>query len=373
MNISFIGDLCLGRHIREAFEEHPIQFVSKDLIDCLKESDGRVIANLESPVSDVYQNQDRQFCGIPEMLKQFRWVDCFSLANNHINDFGEDAIRSTIGSLDELGISYNGIYEGTYKPFIIEENDCKIAVFCSATKVGEPFKDNCQLRLLYNADDILYDYIKEYKQQGYLVIVFAHIGSMFCRYPNINVIDTAKKMIGAGCDCVVTSHPHCVGSFFNYNGYPVFYSLGDFLMDGSSFRRRQSIVIKLDIRDNKVAKWDIIPTVTTTDFKVELPDKRVEKRILKSFSSVSKKIAKKKKNYEGFYRFHYKFELINHSLSTLHYVYHTKGVSGVFRDIFGRTEDFKGVVFRFKKGSSSDMLKEETRNGHLDIHNFGKQ
>ena len=95
MKVSFIGDVCLGRYVREKYDEFKDDylFVSKDVIEKLRGS--TVIANLESPVSDTFENRDTRFCGDPAMLAQFKWIDCFSLANNHINDFGEKAIADT--------------------------------------------------------------------------------------------------------------------------------------------------------------------------------------------------------------------------------------------------------------------------------------
>lgn len=374
MHLFVLGDICLGRHIKEKYEQSKgWQFVSDSVIEKFRVSKGKVIANLESPLSDLFDNQNTQFCGNPSMLEQFRWIDCFSLANNHINDFGEEAVLSTMESLDELGISHNGIYDGKYEPYIIEENNCKIAVFCSAAKVGEPFDEHSQCHLLYNTDAVLYTSIKEYKKKGYLVIVYSHMGSMFCRYPNVNVINITHKMIDAGCDCVVSSHPHCIGGLYMYKNTPVFYSLGDFLMDGSSFRRRRSYIVKLDIQNNKINKWDILPTVTTINLEVKFPEKRVGRNILNSISKVSQNMSKERKNYESFYKTQYRLDMIRHSMSTLQFVYHTEGFSALISNVIGRLHDFKDIIFRFKNGASSQMLKEESKNGHLDKQIFKKK
>lgn len=85
--ISFIGDIMLGRFVAEHFTIKPYQLISGDLIEELKSSDVR-IANLESPVSSVESEDSLRFAANPKLLDQFKWVDCFSLSNNHINDFG---------------------------------------------------------------------------------------------------------------------------------------------------------------------------------------------------------------------------------------------------------------------------------------------
>lgn len=368
MRITFVGDIGLGRHIRKKFESSDWNFISNDVIDRLRSLNGKVIANLESPVSCSFENQGMRFVGNPAMLKQFTWVDCFSLANNHINDFGEEAIISTIQGLNKYGLSYNGIYKDEYQPYLIEDDDSKIAVICCAPRVSEPFAENCKYRLLLNNDPLLYETINKYKKAGYLVIVYTHMGSMFCSYPNPSVLESTHKLIDAGCDCVFVSHPHCVGGIYKYNDVPIFYSLGDFLMDGASFRRRQAYSVSLDIRNNKIVKWDVIPTITTKDLRVEFPKKRVEKRILKKISKVEKTIDKNQRIYNSFYKWQYKKDIIKHSLSTFYFLCSTEGISGLIKVIKGS----KGMSLRFKHGSSATMISKEAESGHYSLRNFEK-
>lgn len=369
MHLFVVGDICLGRNIREKFQESGCCFVSEDIVEKLKKTGGKVIANLESPVSDVFNNQRTQFCGTPAMLEQFTWVDCFSLANNHINDFGGEAIESTIHYLDNYGISYNGIYRKEYQPYLIDEEDCKIAVICCAPRVNEPFADECEYHLLLNNDPLLYETINKYKTAGYLVIVYTHMGSMFCSYPNPSVLEATHRFIDAGCDCVFVSHPHCIGGIYKYNDVPVFYSLGDFLMDGASFRRRQAFSVSLNIKSNKIVSWDVIPTITTKDLKVDFPKKRIEKKILKSITKVADRIEKNQRNYNSFYKWQYKKDIIKHSLSTMYFLYSTEGIAGITKGIKGS----KGMALRFKHGSSAAKISKEAESGHYSLRNFERK
>lgn len=369
MVLSFIGDICLGRHIREKFEESVNwHLVSNDVVDRLKTNNGKIIANLESPVSEKYENKNMQFCGNPDMLEQFKWIDCFSLANNHINDFGEEAIESTIQNLNNYGFAYNGIYKEEYQPYLIEEENCKIAVICCAPRVSVPFSKDSKYHLLLNNDPVLDETIGKYKAADYLVIVYAHMGSMFCSYPNPSVLESTHKLIDAGCDCVFVSHPHCIGGVYKYHDVPVFYSLGDFLMDGASFRRRQAYSVMLDIKNNKIVEWDIIPTITTKDLRVEFPKKRVEKRILNNISKVATKMEKNHINYGRFYKWQYKKDIIRHSMSTMNFLYTTEGFAGLVKVLKGS----KGMSLRFKHGSSAEMISKEAESGHYSLRNFEK-
>lgn len=229
MNITFVGDICLGRYVREKFEDSAYQLVTQDLVNRLISQKGKVIANLESPVADDILSDGLRFSGTSVMLSQFKWVNCFSLANNHINDFGERGMAATVQSLKKVGLDYNGLYESEYTPYLIEDGENKIAVITCSYGVNRKIDPSCRYKLLNIREDVLYTVINKYKQLGYFVIVYAHMGIMFCRFPSLQGGKIIENMIDSGCGCVIVSHPHCIGGMYKYKDIPVFYSLGDFL------------------------------------------------------------------------------------------------------------------------------------------------
>jgi len=192
MNITFVGDICLGRYVREKFEDSAYQLVTQDLVNRLVSQKGKVIANLESPVADDILSDGLRFSGTSVMLSQFKWVNCFSLANNHINDFGERGMAATVQSLKEVGLDYNGLYESEYTPYLIEDGENKIAVITCSYGVNRKIDSSCRYKLLNTREDVLYTVINKYKQLGYFVIVYAHMGFMFCRFPSPKGRESSK-------------------------------------------------------------------------------------------------------------------------------------------------------------------------------------
>lgn len=154
MNITFVGDICLGRYVREKFETSAYQLVAQDLVDRLVSQNGRVIANLESHVADDILSEGIRFSGTSVMLSQFSWVDCFSLANNHINDFGEEGMAATVQSLKKVGLDYNGLYEDEYTPYLIDDGENKIAVITCSYGVNRKIDPGCAYKLLKNREDV---------------------------------------------------------------------------------------------------------------------------------------------------------------------------------------------------------------------------
>ena len=116
IQISFIGDIMLGRFLAEKYTKQRYQLVSDNLLNSVKETDIR-IANLESPISSQTTDDSLRFAANADLLEQFKWVDCFSLSNNHINDFGNQGMKETIEALNAKSIGHNGLFTEEYTPF----------------------------------------------------------------------------------------------------------------------------------------------------------------------------------------------------------------------------------------------------------------
>jgi len=353
MKLSFVGDIMLGRFVRDKWNHKEYNLFSDALLSFISKSD-YVFANLESPVTDIESQNSLAFAGDKRLLSQCKWIDCFSLSNNHINDFGREGIEDTISNLNANGLEYNGIItrsDTCIKPVLLEKDGNKIAVVTCTDMLNYEFDDDLYRTVRMDTGE-LNDVISDYTSQGYFVILFAHCGSLFSRFPNPQIKIILHSAIDAGAKCIVTAHSHCLGGQWTYKGVPVFYSLGDFLMDGASYRRRQSCVLTLSVIDNKLINWKIKPTVTDNDLATVFPDNRKERKMLKSFEKVSYKI-QQANNYEKFYSKQYKREMLYHSISSLYFLYDTKGFKGFFKMLKVRSKDVKMMLSRMIKGRNN--------------------
>lgn len=353
MNLYIIGDIMLGRFVAEKYVKKAYPLIGDDVRQSLSSSN-TYIANLESPISSQATDDSLKFAANEELLEQFEWVDCFSLSNNHINDFGTQGMRDTIESLEALGIGHNGLYTDKYKPFQIEKENEKIAVITCADMMNYEFDKDCPYKTLrVNQPEEIQKYISQYKEQDYFVILYAHVGMLFTRFPNPVIRDFVHKMVDVGADCVVTAHPHCLGGYEYYKDKLIVYSLGDFLMDGASFRRRKAGVLSLCIENRQIIDWSVFPVNTNDELQVQKPDETTSKKMLADFEWVAKQIAKHSDNYVYFYKKQYRKELIAHSWSTIRFEYHRRGLRGLFRTLSKRL----GTVLVMAKRVFSDRSK----------------
>ena len=114
-----------------------------------------MFANLESPVVNKSKTDGDhlQFRGNPDALDELKWIDAFTLSNNHITDCGEDGITETIEILEEKGFKHNGVFKTEYKPFLFENNGDRIAIVVATDMLNIPFADNSEWNILRVGDN----------------------------------------------------------------------------------------------------------------------------------------------------------------------------------------------------------------------------
>lgn len=225
-------------------------------------------------------------------------------------------------------------------------------------------EDNPYKTLRVNKENKIKEIVQHYKTQGYFVILYAHVGMLFTRFPNPVIRDFVHRMVDVGADCVVTAHPHCLGGYEYYKEKLLVYSLGDFLMDGASFRRRRAGVLKLEIENAHIKNWSIMPVVTTDNLQVQIPDDKISKKMLSDFDWVSRHISMHSADYSKYYKWQYKKELLAHSWSTLQFEYHRRGLKGLFRTLqkrIGAVNSMARRVFtdRSKMSYDADAVSEK--------------
>lgn len=364
ITINIIGDIMLGRFVAERYVELSYQILSYEVQKELLNTDIR-IANLESPISSQSTDDSLRFAANANLLEQFKWVDCFSLSNNHINDFGSQGMKETIEALNSKSIGHNGLFNDKYTPFLIEKNGERIAVITCADMMNYEFSEDCPYNTLrVNQEQVITKIIQRYKEQGFFIILYAHVGMLFTRIPNPVIREFVHRMVDVGADCIVTAHPHCLGGYEYFKDKLIVYSLGDFLMDGASFRRRKAGVLKLSIENSNIKEWSIIPVQTNDDLQVQKPDERTARKMLSDFDWVSKQISKHSTDYDNYFKWQYKKELLAHSWSTLQFEYHRRGIKGLFRTLSKRFNAVSAMVKRVftdrsKMSYDSDAVSEK--------------
>lgn len=221
----FFGDIMLDRDVRNLMNknglDHPFQKMD---LKYLKMNDF-LIANLEGPIAKnaIKTGKTIAFRFMPDtspLLKKY-FFDVLSLANNHAMDMGVKGYDSS----RELLRAENIVPFGDPRKVVDES-------------VAELHAGGQKIALL-GLEEVVYKIqdektiakIKELTAQGYKVIVFPHWGIEYKHEPNKRQKDLAHAFIDAGAVAVIGHHPHVVQAYENYNGRPIFYSLGNAIFD----------------------------------------------------------------------------------------------------------------------------------------------
>ncbi len=252
----FTGDVLFGNTFLNTYGQNGISGVlSEEMLAELTSADITMI-NQEFPFSTR---------GVPMEDKEFTFranpsyasallemgVDIVSLANNHILDYGREALSDTFTTLDENGILYAGAgetKERAKETITIEKNGMTFG-FLAASRVipVENWNIDNQLPGVFTTYDgtALCQAIADAEQRCDYVVVFVHWGVEYDAHPQGYQTYLAKQYIDNGADLVIGSHTHCLQGIEYYNGKPICYSLGNFIF-GTSIERTMAVKVTVD-------------------------------------------------------------------------------------------------------------------------------
>lgn len=168
-------------------------------------------------------------------LLQEMGVDIVKLANNHVYDYGRQAMLDTFETLEQVGIPYIGAGRNlaeAMKP-VYWELDGKTVAFVSASR-AEKYKMTPQATeerpgILRCYDPALFlEVIAEARENADFVLAYVHWGTEYSFDLEEVQLTTGKEYLDAGADVVIGAHAHCLQGMEYYNGKPIIYNLGNF-------------------------------------------------------------------------------------------------------------------------------------------------
>jgi hypothetical protein len=159
---------------------------------------------------------------------------CASLGNNHILDFGQTGLESTLAELSLLKAGWFGLNDTSNdgpQPLIMEFNDQKIALFSVVCDSTSPVIDlNNQSHLSLLEVDKIIEKVSQIRKSVRRIVLYLHWGIEESSYPSNDNINVARKLIEAGVDIIIGSHAHAPQAVEKYKGGIIAYNLGNFIM-----------------------------------------------------------------------------------------------------------------------------------------------
>jgi len=276
-SLILVGDIMLDRGVEYMIKKEgggDFKFPFLKIVRDLKKGD-ILFGNLEGPISDkgVKVGSIYSFRVEPEAIEGLNYAgfDVLSVANNHIFDYGKEALEDTFKRLKEVGIDYVGggfNEKEAYSPIIKELNSSinspqtKIG-FLAYTNLGSPYwvaTDKSSGIAWINWKDLekIRKDIKKIKSQVNILIVSLHSGEEYSSQPTQFQIEFSKAVIDAGADLVVGHHPHIIQPIEKYKQGWIVYSLGNFVFDQSFSKETiKGQMIKVLIENGEIK--EVIP------------------------------------------------------------------------------------------------------------------
>ena len=233
-----VGDILLSRTVEERMNQYGVEFPFAVTGDLLRSAD-IVVGNLECPLSTRGEPIDKRFPfrAHPRNLAALSWagVDIVSLANNHLLDFGGEAMKDTLEGLRDSGILWVGAglsEEEAHRPVIVEVRGVKIAflAYAAIRWKGSP-EVPTETRVAFAEIDRVGEDVRRAKEQADLVVVIMHLGTEYQSQPDAEQLAVSQAAVEAGATLVIGHHPHLVQETTSYLEGFIAYSLGDFVFD----------------------------------------------------------------------------------------------------------------------------------------------
>lgn len=235
MNILIMSDLVPAADENCAYTTGDLEsLLDEKLLDKILHADCNIV-NLECPLTEQIEPIPKWGSCLkasPDCIRVLEKIPnlLVNLANNHINDYGEQGIRDTVALLEKKGIPYVGLRgEGVEQiEKVICVGDQKVGIFSCAEhefSVAEGEKPGavpCSI-----GDDIFR--LQRLSVECDYVIVLYHGGIEFYPYPTPQMQKNMRNYIRAGADLIICQHSHCIGCIENYENGTIVYGQGNFL------------------------------------------------------------------------------------------------------------------------------------------------
>ena len=280
LRLLLLGDCMLGRLVNQVLENAPPEYPWGDTLPLLQSADWR-LCNLECVISDrgtpwspytkaFHFRSDAKNIATLEVAR----INAVSLANNHVLDYGYDALSETLEILERSKIVYSGAghnYAQASRLAVADVSGRKLGLLAFTDNEPDWEATADEPGVFYVPTDLrdpraakLLDLIRESSGVVDFLIVSAHWGSNWGYSPPEEHIAFAHALIEAGADIVYGHSCHVFRGIEVYKGRPVLYSAGNFVDDyavDKTERNDQSFAFAIEVEDSISRDLRLYPTV----------------------------------------------------------------------------------------------------------------
>ena len=253
--------------------------------------------NLEAPISDKGKPLAgryaafRSYTHMADILKK-AGIDFVSLANNHSQDYGWEALVDTMERLKKRGIGFSGAGKNlaeARKPALFTKGGLQIGLLSYTANVNTPFGFKAGLEREglapvrispfflpdhTNEEDIeaMRSDIEAWKERVDFLVVSFHWGISEGGTHTVSLHQKvmAHHAVDAGADLIVGHHAHALQPVEIYRGKPVCYGLGNFVFALEEGFPRETMLFQCRFTRHKVHEMSFLPVYTSRQNRPEV-------------------------------------------------------------------------------------------------------
>lgn len=328
-SIALVGDLMLRDRLSNVRRNDDPGFDAA--LAALRESDV-VVANLEMPLSTRGSQMLKHSTlrSDPAVIDDVAamGVHAVSLANNHMMDYGSQALLDTLAACDGAGIARCGAGANlteAMQPAWLESGGLNVALLSvsSTLPLGSEAYDAmpgiAPIRVYFSLEvdtnlineqpgtmpvvhtwtraedqEMVCDTVRDLAGQSDLVIVAIHWGvPSWWLSPYQGLLATYQQPLGhalvdAGAGAVFGHHSHSLHGIEVYRGAPIFYSAANFLFERPrGFMEPESLIAKLELAAGRGLRVEIIPLMVDERGLPELATGATANLVLSKLAALS--------------------------------------------------------------------------------------
>lgn len=301
--LCFAGDISLDESAvttaqLDRSENGIYDCISPELIQIMQDADIMCLNNefTYSTNGSPMPSKAYTFRANPERVSvlQEMGVDIVTLANNHVYDYGKQALLDTFTTLENAGIEYFGAGNNLEEAMdaVYYEIDGKTIAFVGASRAEKykltPQATETEPGILRCYDTELFlEAIREADANADFVIVVVHWGTEYSYDLEEVQLTTGKEYLDAGADAIIGGHSHCLQGMEIYDGKPIIYSLGNYWFNSKTL---DSMLIQLRFTgdDNGgTVEVSVIPAIQTGAKTQIVTDAGEQERIYSFLEDIS--------------------------------------------------------------------------------------
>jgi hypothetical protein len=189
--------------------------------------------------------------------------DMATFANNHAMDYGWESLRETMADCEKAGLAVCGAGQNRHRaltPATFEVAETRVAVINVCEREFGVARDDCPGTAWSGHPDAVRRVRKAVDAYDTVVLI-THGGVEYVPFPSPERRDRLHEFADAGADLIVAHHPHVPQGWEEYDGTPIFHSLGNFVFDSMNDDRATSwgLVIEIAFSSSDPIGADLVP------------------------------------------------------------------------------------------------------------------